>query len=128
MVGHDRRIDELVSTQPEQPGNDNFSACRSVVQAKFNCPWNRLPKDDITDPAAPLKGSNRPSLNFKAGSAWFGVTKDGVVRVTLSDDDQSKRGDSALAEPLGVQGPHLGVSGGVGAHYPVPSRGLRHPG
>jgi len=34
-------------------------------------------------------------MNFNAGSVWFGVTNDGVVRVKLSDDDQRNRGDTA---------------------------------
>jgi hypothetical protein len=33
-------------------------------------------------------------MNFKAGSVWFGVTNDGVVRVMLNDDDHRKRGDA----------------------------------
>jgi hypothetical protein len=33
-------------------------------------------------------------MNFKAGSVWFGVTKEGVVRVKLNDVDQRKCGDT----------------------------------
>ena len=44
----------------------------------------RLLKAAITEPPATLKGSKRLSLNFIAGSVWFGVTNRGVVRVMLN--------------------------------------------
>jgi hypothetical protein len=33
-------------------------------------------------------------MNLRAGSLWFGVTNDGVVRVKASDADQRNRGDT----------------------------------
>src|ERR1700693_5719042 len=72
----------------------HFTVCRAVVQAKFNCNWNKFPNPDITEPAALLYASYRPSLNLRAGSVWFGVTNEGVVRVKLNDVDQTKRGDT----------------------------------
>src|SRR5439155_4997144 len=76
----------------------HFTACRAVVQAKFNCNWNKFPNADITEPAALLYASYRPSLNLRAGSVWFGVTNEGVVRVRLNDVDQRKRGDARSEE------------------------------
>jgi hypothetical protein len=43
-----------------------------------------------------LYASYRPSLNLRAGSVWFGVTNEGVVRVKLTEVDQRKRGDTVL--------------------------------
>src|ERR1700746_4011787 len=76
----------------------HFTACCAVVQAKFNCNWNKFPNADITEPAPLLYASYRPSLNLRAGSVWFGVTNEGVVRVKLNDVDQRKRGDAVRGE------------------------------
>src|SRR5260370_1103855 len=48
----------------------HFTACRAVVQAKFDCNWNKFPNADITEPAALLYASYRPSLNLRAGSVY----------------------------------------------------------
>src|SRR5580704_11459587 len=86
-------IPKYVVSRLRRASAPHFTTCRAVVQEAFNCPWNKFPNADITVPAAPLNASYRPSMNFKAGSVWFGVTNDGVVRVTLNDDDHTKRGD-----------------------------------
>jgi hypothetical protein len=52
-----------------------------------------LPYAVITDPAAELKASNDPSLNFNAGSIRFGVGKEGVLRVTLTDATMETLGE-----------------------------------
>jgi hypothetical protein len=44
----------------------------------------------MTDPPGELNASKDPSLNFKAGSVRFGVGKEGVLRVTLTDDSIMK--------------------------------------
>src|SRR3954454_21180085 len=46
------------------------------------------------------RASYRPSLNLRAGSVWFGVTNEGVVRVKLNDVDQRKRGDAGRVEGM----------------------------
>src|ERR1700747_73883 len=72
----------------------HFTTCRAVVQAKFNCNWNKFPNADITEPAALLYASYRPSLNLRGGAVWFGVTNEGVVPVKLKEVDQRNRGDT----------------------------------
>src|ERR1019366_8103745 len=47
----------------------------------------------MTDPAALLNGSYRPSPNLSAGSTSFRAGKRGVVRVTLTDVSEMKCGD-----------------------------------
>jgi hypothetical protein len=57
-----------------------------------------LPYAVITDPAAELKASNSPSLNFKAGSVRFGVGKEGVLRVTLREETMETLGETVRAK------------------------------
>src|SRR5579863_1113463 len=70
----------------------NLSACRPRVQAKFCCPMNRLPNEEVIDPPGTLNPSNVPSENTTEGSVRSGVGKLGVVLVTLSDDVEEKLG------------------------------------
>src|SRR5258705_8972453 len=87
-------VPKYVVSRLRRASTPHFTACLGLVHAKFNFPWNKFPKADITEPAALLYASYRPSLNLRAGSVWFGVTNEGAVRVKLNDVDQRKGGDA----------------------------------
>src|ERR1700757_5547543 len=87
-------VPKYVVSRLRRASAPHFTACRWLVHAKFSCPWNKFPNADITEPAALLNASYRPSLNLRAGSVWFEVTNECVVRAKLSEVDQRKRGEA----------------------------------
>src|SRR6201981_3331263 len=93
-------VPKYVVSRLRRASAPHFTACRGLVQAKFSCPLNKFPTAEHTDPAALLYASYRPSLNLRAGSVWFGVTNEGVVRVKLNDVDQRKRGAGGRVEVM----------------------------
>jgi len=58
----------------------HFTACRAVVQ-QIQLYWNKFPNADITEPAALLYASYRPSLKLEGRIGVVRVTNEGVVRV-----------------------------------------------
>ena len=48
----------------------------------------------MTEPAAALNGSKRPSSNLTAGSVRLVVGNPGVERVMLMDDSRIRRGET----------------------------------
>ena len=62
-----------------------------MVTETFSRAWKKFPNALVTEPPGALNGSKSASLNLIAGSVWFVVGKDGVVRVALKEDSKASR-------------------------------------